>query len=107
MNVNRKQFEELKANEAKTRKLPERIMELEEELRIAKTQLRQEFDDKVQRIIRYPLILLHQYTSVWWKISHFRHLDTPPPKVNWAAIYVAGGSPQSMYSYRIFHRYSN
>lgn len=50
LNNLRKQLEELKAHEKKTRNLPDRIMELEEELRIAKSQLHQEIDDKVRHL---------------------------------------------------------
>jgi len=47
LSVTKQQLEKLKAAEVISRKLPERISELEEELRIAKDQLRSEIDDKV------------------------------------------------------------
>ncbi|XP_065350238.1 unconventional myosin-Va isoform X2 [Cloeon dipterum] len=45
--ITKQQLEKLKAAEAIGRKLTERVAELEEELRIAKEQLRNEIDDKV------------------------------------------------------------
>jgi myosin V len=47
LNVTKQQLEKLKAAEAISKKLPERIAELEEELKICKDQLRREIDDKV------------------------------------------------------------
>ncbi|XP_059483420.1 unconventional myosin-Va isoform X2 [Neocloeon triangulifer] len=47
LSVTKQQLEKLKAAELISRKLPEKIAELEEELRIAKEQLRHEIDDKI------------------------------------------------------------
>jgi len=49
LSVTKQQLEKLKAAEIISRKLPEKIAELEDELRIAKQQLRNEIDEKVRQ----------------------------------------------------------